>query len=150
MIFNGSIRDVEGNKEIEGYNGWIRGSDPSAIRAMVCATVNAPIRIGRATVLPGDVVLAKTTGVIFIPAHLVAELVLSGEYTSLRDQFNFYCIRTGLFEYNNERFQNVTPEEFEAAFLNWIDENPEMLPMPKQEFLDYYNSRQESEPGAIE
>lgn len=143
IIYNGSVRDVEGLMEIEGFNGWIRGSDPSAIRAMVCATVNAPIRIGRATVLPGDVVLAKSTGVIFIPAHLVEECVLSGEYTSLRDQFNFYCMRTGLFKYVNERFV-VEPDEFEAAFLKWIDENPDILPMPKEDFMEYYKSRQKN------
>lgn len=143
IIYNGSVRDVEGLSEIEGFNFWIRGSDPSAISDMVCATVNAPIRIGRVSVLPGDVVLAKKTGVMFIPAHLVEECVLSGEYTSLRDQFNFYCIKTGLFEYVNERFV-VEPEVFEKAFLNWIDENPDLLPMPKQDFLDYYNARQKN------
>ncbi|MFA5819558.1 MAG: hypothetical protein WC854_09795, partial [Bacteroidales bacterium] len=70
IIFNGSVRDVEGLSEIKGFNGWIRGSDPSAISQMMLATVNAPIRIGRVTVLPGDVVLAKKHGVTFIPAYL--------------------------------------------------------------------------------
>lgn len=144
IIFNGSVRDVEGLSAIEGFNGWIRGSDPSALSQMVCASINAPIRIGRVTVLPGDVVLAKNTGVVFIPAHLVAECVLSGEYTALRDLFNFYCINTGLFKYDNERFVDVTPEEFENAFLKWIDENPDVLPMPKEEFQKYYDSRQKS------
>src|SRR5450759_420915 len=63
IIFNGSVRDVEGLSEIKGFNGWIRGSDPSAIAQMMLASVNAPIRIGRVTVLPGDVVLAKKHGV---------------------------------------------------------------------------------------
>ncbi len=74
IIFNGSVRDVEGLSQIEGFNGWIRGSDPSAIKEMMTASINAPIRIGRVTVLPGDVVLAKTTGVAFIPPHLVQKV----------------------------------------------------------------------------
>ena len=68
IIFNGSIRDVEGNSEIEGYNGWIRGSDPSAIQQMMVSWINAPIRIGRVTILPGDVALCKKYGIVFIPA----------------------------------------------------------------------------------
>jgi regulator of RNase E activity RraA len=53
---------------------------------MSLVSINAPIRIGRAVVLPGDVVLAKKYGVIFIPAHLVEELVITSEVTALRDQ----------------------------------------------------------------
>lgn len=136
IIFNGSVRDLEGLSEIEGFNGWIRGSDPSAIEQMMCATVNAPIRIGRVTVLPGDVVLAKPTGVTFIPPHLVAECVISGEYTALHDQFNFFCIQTKKFKYDNERFVDVTPEELEKAFVEWVNAKSD-LPMDKKELFDY-------------
>ena len=138
IIFNGSVRDVEGLSEIEGFNGWIRGSDPSAIDQMMCASVNAPIRIGRVTVLPGDVVLAKKSGVTFIPAHLVQEVVISGEYTALRDQFNFYCQETKKFEYVNEAFV-VEPDVFEKAFQEWIN-NKKDLPMPRKELTEYMES----------
>lgn len=138
IIFNGSVRDVEGLAKIEGFNGWIRGSDPSAIDQMICATINAPIRIGRVTVLPGDVVLAKKSGVTFIPAHLVQEVVISGEYTALRDQFSFYCQKTKKFEYVNEDFV-VEPEVFEKAFKEWID-NKKDLPMPRKELAEYMES----------
>ena len=140
IIFNGSVRDVEGLSDIKGFNGWIRGSDPSAIKQMMVASVNAPIRIGRVTVLPGDVVLAKIHGVTFIPPHLVAECVISGEYTALSDQFNFFCIKTEKFKYDNEKFVGVTDEEFEAAFLKWIDTYPN-LPMSKKELTDYMATR---------
>ncbi|HRI78990.1 MAG TPA: RraA family protein, partial [Cyclobacteriaceae bacterium] len=69
VIFYGSVRDVEGLSEIKGFNAWTKGSDPSFIFQMMLSSINAPIRVGRATVLPGDVVLAKKYGVIFIPAH---------------------------------------------------------------------------------
>ncbi|MFZ0280254.1 MAG: hypothetical protein WAL29_01285, partial [Bacteroidales bacterium] len=71
VIFKGSVRDQEGLSEIKGFNGWIKGQDPSYIMQMSLVSINAPVRIGRAVVLPGDVVLAKKFGVIFIPAHLV-------------------------------------------------------------------------------
>ena len=76
VILNGSVRKLDALMEIEGFNGWIRGFDPSSISGMVCASVNAPIRIGRVTVLPGDVVMARRSGVIFIPPQFVAELIL--------------------------------------------------------------------------
>ena len=93
VIFYGSVRDQEGLSEIQGFNAWIKGQDPSYIREMMLTSINAPIRIGRATVLPGDVVLAKKYGIIFIPAHLVEDLVLTSEVTGLRDQFGHQRLR---------------------------------------------------------
>lgn len=136
FIFNASIRDLAGNLKIEGYNGWYRGSDPSAISQMILTTINGPIRIGRATVLPGDVVLAKNTGVMFIPAALVADVVLSGEYTHLLDQFTIQRINEKKYEYKNEGFVGGWTEEINADFLNWLDHYPN-LPMPKKELDDY-------------
>jgi regulator of RNase E activity RraA len=140
VIFNGSVRDVEGLSQIEGFNGWIRGSDPSAIKDMMIAYVNGPIRIGRVTVLPGDVVLAKTTGVAFIPSHLVQEVVLSGEYTALRDEFNRYSMETNKYEYVNEAFV-VDREVFEKDFQEWLD-GYENLPMSKQELDEFLEARE--------
>ncbi|HZI53254.1 MAG TPA: RraA family protein, partial [Chitinophagaceae bacterium] len=59
VVFYGSVRDAEGLEEISGFNAWIKGYDPSYIQQMMLGGINVPIRIGRATVLPGDVVLAK-------------------------------------------------------------------------------------------
>jgi 4-hydroxy-4-methyl-2-oxoglutarate aldolase len=139
IIFNGSVRDVEGLSEIDGFNGWIRGTDPSFIKQMMIAYVNGPIRIGRATVLPGDVVLAKKSGVIFIPSHLVQEVVISGEYTALHDEFSFFCQKTKKFEYVNEAFV-VDKEVFEKAFEEWLD-NYTNLPMPRKELTDYMEAQ---------
>ncbi|MBK8501827.1 MAG: RraA family protein [Saprospiraceae bacterium] len=135
VIFNGSVRDVDGLSQIEGFNAWIRGSDPSAIKQMMIASVNGPIRIGRVTVLPGDVVLAKKTGVAFIPPHLVQDVVIAGEYTALRDEYNFFCIKTNKYEYINEAFV-VDDEVFEKDFKQWLGAYTN-LPMARKELNDY-------------
>ena len=140
VIFNGSVRDLEGLSQIEGFNAWIRGSDPSAIKQMMIASVNGPIRIGRVTVLPGDVVLAKTAGVAFIPPHLVQEVVIAGEYTALRDEFNFFCMKTEKYEYINEAFV-VDRDVFEKDFQQWLDKHPN-LPMSKEELADFLEARE--------
>jgi regulator of RNase E activity RraA len=38
-------------------------------------SINAPKRIGHATATPGDVVLGRNGGVIFIPAQLAEQVV---------------------------------------------------------------------------
>jgi len=141
VIFNGSVRDIEGLSEIEGFNAWIRGSDPSAIKDMLVESINGPIRIGRVTVLPGDVVLAKTTGVAFIPSHLVQEVVISGEYTALRDEYTRFAMATNKYEYVNEAFV-VDKDVFEKDFEKWLDKKTD-LPMPRKELNEYLKAREE-------
>ena len=139
IIFNGSVRDVEGLSEIEGFNGWIRGTDPSAIGQMMCATVNAPIRIGRVTVLPGDVVLAKKYGVIFIPAQLVEDLVITSEVTALRDEFGHLRLREG--KYKPGQIDSQWSDEIKKDFMNWLNNYPGKLPMTKAELDNYFKDR---------
>ncbi len=146
IIFNGSVRDVEGLSKIEGFNGWIRGSDPSAIKQMMTASVNAPIRIGRVSVLPGDVVLAKRTGVAFIPPHLVQKVVIAGEFTALQDEFNRFAMDTNKYKYINERF-DVDEAVLEEDFKAWLGSYSN-LPMPKQELERYMKERDEKRRAA--
>jgi len=122
IVFNGSVRKIDGLAKIEGFNGWVRGSDPSSISHMVCSSVNAPIRIGKVTVLPGDIVIAKSSGVIFIPPHFVVELILSHEVTKLRANFGVQR-REGKIDNNTD-------------FREWLNTQPD-LPMTKAE-LDMY------------
>ena len=59
FVFDAGIRDAEENRALENMNGLYRAYDPSAWKDMTLTSINAPIRIGRAAVLPGDLVLAK-------------------------------------------------------------------------------------------
>ena len=74
-VIDGGIRDYQGLVQLEDVNFYVRGVDPTAIADVTLAGLNIPIRIGGATVLPGDVVLGTPTGVIFIPPHLAQEVV---------------------------------------------------------------------------
>ena len=139
VIFYGSVRDQEGLDEIKGFNGWIKGSDPSYISQMMLTAINVPIRIGRATVLPGDVVHAKKFGVIFIPAYLVEDLVITSEVTVLRDQFGHQRLREK--KYLPGQIDSNWSEEIKKDFLNWINNYPGKLPMSKQELDDYLKTR---------
>jgi 4-hydroxy-4-methyl-2-oxoglutarate aldolase len=139
VIFNGAVIDQEGLSEIKGFNGWIKGQDPSYIMQMSLVSINAPIRIGRAVVLPGDVVLAKKYGVIFIPAHLVEDLVITSEVTALRDEFGHLRLREG--KYKPGQIDSQWSDEIKKDFMNWLNNYPGKLPMTKTELDNYFKDR---------
>ncbi|HXK06585.1 MAG TPA: RraA family protein [Verrucomicrobiae bacterium] len=133
FVFDAGIRDAEENREIANLNGFYRGYDPSAWAQMQLTGINVPVRIGRAVVLPGDLVLAKHDGVIFIPAVLAAQAIGKAEFTNLQDAFNFELNREGK---NGAEFEGGwTPQKF-AALGKWIDAHPEKLKMTRAEFDD--------------
>jgi 4-hydroxy-4-methyl-2-oxoglutarate aldolase len=131
FVFDAGIRDEEENREIPDFNGFYRGYDPSAWAQMELTSINAPIRIGRAIVLPGDLVVAKPQGVLFIPAIMAEAAVSSAEFTSLKDAYNFELNRQGK---NGAEFEGGwTPAKYDG-FAKWIDAHPELLKMPRSEF----------------
>ncbi len=139
VIFYGSVRDQEGLSEIKGFNGWIKGADPSYIQQMMLTSINAPIRVGRAIVLPGDVVLANKYGVIFIPAYLAEDLVLTSEVTALRDEFGHQRLREK--KYLAGQIDSEWTEDIKKDFLDWLNNYPGKLPMSKKELDDYMKER---------
>jgi hypothetical protein len=95
--------------------------------------INVPIRIGRSVVLPGDLVLAKQDGVIFIPATLATAAINKAEFTNLQDAFNFELNTQGK---NGAQFEGGwTPEKF-AALGKWVEAHPEKLKMTRAEFAE--------------
>ncbi len=140
FIFDAGIRDAEENREIPNFNGFYRGYDPSAWAQMTLTSINAPIRIGRATVLPGDLVLAKTDGVIFIPAILAEPAISSAEFTNLEDAFNFELNRQGK---NGAEFEGGwTPAKYDAL-AKWVDEHPDKLKMSRAQFNTILEKRKQ-------
>jgi 4-hydroxy-4-methyl-2-oxoglutarate aldolase len=139
VIFYGSVRDADGLEKIDGFNAWVKGYDPSYIQEMMLGGINVPIRIGRATVLPGDAVLAKKNGVVFIPAHLVETVVLNAEFIALRDQFGHQRLREG--KYTPGEIDQQWTDAIKKDFLTWLDQNPGKLPMTRQELDDYMKNR---------
>ncbi len=139
VIFYGSVRDPEGLSKIEGFNVWVKGFDPSYIQEVMLGGINVPIRIGRATVLPGDAVLARQYGVVFIPAHLVSDLVINAEFIALRDQFGIQRLKEG--KYTPGQIDAQWTDAIKKDFLGWIDKNSDKLPMSRQELDEYMKSR---------
>lgn len=87
IIIEGGIRDTTRVAELTDFAVFCRGFDPSAIAEVTLVGVNIPVRIGEATVMPGDVVLGTSSGITFIPPHLTEEVVLFSENIRQRDVF---------------------------------------------------------------
>ena len=120
-VFDCGVRDHRGLSRLQDVNFFCRGIDPSAIADVTLAGVNIPIRIGEATVLPGDVVLGTHAGVIFIPAHLAQEIVESAEKISKRDAFGHLRLRQG--RYTPGEIDRAWPPEIEADYEEWLASN---------------------------
>jgi regulator of RNase E activity RraA len=51
------------------------GAHPAAVANVSVVGINIPVHIGEAAVMPGDVVLGDRSGVVFIPPHLVEDVL---------------------------------------------------------------------------
>jgi regulator of RNase E activity RraA len=139
VIFNSAARDLEGISNIQGFNAWVRDWDPSYLENVVLIGLNTPIRLGQAVVLPGDLVLAKEEGVIFIPAHLAQKVIITAEFLSLRDKFAYAMLREGRF--TPGEIDNQWTDRVKEAFLQWLDKNPGALPMKRAELDEFMKNR---------
>ena len=139
VVFDASSRDLEGLSRIEGFNAFVRAWDPSYLQQSMLMGINTPIRIGRATVFPGDVVLAKREGVIFIPAHLAEEVVINAEFIALRDQFGIQRLKEG--KYTPGEIDTKWTEAIKDDFMSWLDANPDKLPMTRAELDAFMEKR---------
>lgn len=133
VVVDGGARDLEGVEDIPNFVTFTRGWDPSAIANVMLMGINTPVRIGRATVMPGDVVLGKKEGVFFVPAHLVQEVVEKSEVTRLRDQFGHQRLREG--KYTPGQIDRNWTEEIENDFKQWLRERRDKLTPYQRETL---------------
>jgi regulator of RNase E activity RraA len=139
VVFDAGSRDLAGLSKIDGFNAFVRGFDPSFLTESMLMGINVPIRIGRATVFPGDVVLAKKTGVLFIPAHLAEEVVVRAEFIMLRDMFGHKMLQQGV--YTPGQIDGRWSEDIKAAFLKWVENNPDDIPMTREDLDAYLKDR---------
>ncbi|MFC1539179.1 RraA family protein [Candidatus Latescibacterota bacterium] len=120
-IIYGTLRDLEGNQNIEGFNIFVRDFRPQANSNNMMIGLNCPIQIGYVTVMPGDIVLAKRLGVVFIPPHYAETLVSNSERTRLRDKFAHAGVREGRF--TARQADGAYTPEMNAEFNQWLKNN---------------------------
>lgn len=120
-VIDGGIRDFQGVVKLPDITIFYRGLDAAGIRDTTLLGINIPIRIGQATVLPGDVVLGTPTGIIFIPPHLVPNVINRAEDLQMRDKFGKQRIREG--RYTSGEIDTKWTEKIEQDYNIWLKQD---------------------------
>lgn len=139
VIFDGSARDLQGLSAIKGFNAFVRDFDPSYLEEMVLIGLNTPIRIGRAIVLPGDLVLSEKEGVLFIPAHLAETVIATAEFIALRDEFSHAMLKAGTF--STGEIDSQWSEPIRAAFMKWQDQQNKKSKISRAQLDEFMKKR---------
>lgn len=146
IVYNGAIRDINGLRDIEGFTAFVRSYHPShhlnnpAQRLNTTLVgLNTPTRIGRVMVMPGDVVLGRDGGVMFIPPQLAEKVVTTSEIVRLRDMFGHQRIREK--KYTAAHIDNRWSDDIEKDFSQWLNDHIDELPVPKDQIKKLLESR---------
>src|SRR5436190_19987535 len=86
LVVDGAIRDLEGISRMD-MPAQCRQAHPSAISNVIITGINVPVRIGNATVMPGDLVFGDSEGVYFIPPALVQRVVDNADEIHIHDEW---------------------------------------------------------------
>jgi hypothetical protein len=133
---------------MENFTSFVRFYDPShhignaSAGARLNSTmigINVPVRIGGAFVMPGDVVLGRDGGVIFIPPQLAEQVVLTSELTRLRDEFGHARLRAGV--YTAGQIDGRWTDAIEADFTQWLRQNIDHLPVARPQIEEILKQR---------
>lgn len=86
IVVDGSIRDLEGISEMD-MPLYYRHAHPSYLTNVTLTGINIPIRIGNATVMPGDLVVGDPEGLYFIPPQMVQQVIDSADRVHIHDEW---------------------------------------------------------------
>lgn len=146
IVYDGAIRDISGLKELESFTSFFRSyhpshhlNNPNGELNTTLIGINQPTRIGKATVMPGDVVLGRDGGVIFIPPHLAERVVKTSEIVRLRDMFGHQRLREQV--YTAGQIDNRWSNDIEKDFSQWLNDHIDELPVPKEQIQELLKTR---------
>ncbi len=124
-VVDGTIRDLEGIHELPSQI-YYKQARPEAVSGVSVAGINIPVKVGGAGVLPGDVVLGDRTGVIFIPPHLLREILDAAELTHIHDEWTKMKFMTGKYRSSELYGGPLSPElqkEYDAYVKQKLGES---------------------------
>lgn len=146
IVYYGAIRDINGLKELGGFTSFFKSYHPSHHQNSITGDLNTtlvglntPTRIGNATVLPGDAVLGRNGGVIFIPPHLLEKVVKTSEIVRLRDMFSHLRLKEG--KYTTGQIDTRWAADIEKDFSQWLNDHIDKLPVPKEQIQEILKQR---------
>jgi len=124
LVVDGSIRDLNGISEID-MPAYFKDVDPTPIGNVMLTGINVPVRIGGATVMPGDLVVGDREGVYFIPPLLVKEVLDRADEIRVHDEWTKKKFAEGKYKsseiYSSPKDQKLK-EEYQAYLKRRLEE----------------------------
>jgi regulator of RNase E activity RraA len=148
IVYDGAVRDINGLNELQNFTSFVRYYDPSHHFGSLASgprlnstmvSINGPTRIGHALAMPGDVVLGRNGGVLFIPPQLAERVVTNSERTHLEDMFGHQRLREK--KYTAGQIDTKWTLEIVQDFHRWLRENEDHLPAPKSTIEGILNEK---------
>jgi regulator of RNase E activity RraA len=148
IVYDGAVRDMNGLEELPNFTSFVRSYDPShhygSLRSgrllnSTMVSINGPVRIGHALAMPGDVVLGRNGGVMFIPPQLAEKVVRDSERTHLRDMFGHQRLQEK--KYTAGQIDTRWTPAIEEDYRSWLKENEDHLPVPKAQIEEILGER---------
>lgn len=146
LVIDGAIRDLEENAAL-GMPGYFRAAVPPAIRGLMVTGINVPVRIGKVTVLPGDVVFGDREGVTFVPPQDVQRFIDNAKIVHIHDDWTKMKFDTGKYkssdiygrphdpeliqEYEEYLKKRLGPEAYDAYKKRQAQPRPDQAKPPR-------------------
>ena len=125
LVVDGSVRDLDGIAEID-MPAYFRSVDPTPIDNVMMTGINVPIRIGNATVMPGDLVVGDREGVYFVPPQFVQEVLDRADETHIHDEWTKKKFAEGKYK-SSEIYSTPTDPKLRQEYQEYLKKRLEEL-----------------------
>jgi regulator of RNase E activity RraA len=96
----GGTRDKEELEAMKGFPVLAVGFDPG-VNTSIGTDWNVPVRVGNATVLPGDIVVADSEAVIFFPAALADAVIRRATAVKEQEDYERQLVREKKYKFRD-------------------------------------------------
>jgi 4-hydroxy-4-methyl-2-oxoglutarate aldolase len=125
LVVDGAIRDLDGISGME-MPAYFRRAHPSFLTNVIISGINIPVRIGKATVMPGDLVLGDSEGVYFIPPALVEQVVDNADVIHIHDEWTRMKFDEGKYK-SSEIYSTPTDPALKKEYDEYLKKRLEEI-----------------------
>ena len=113
MVIDGAMRDVPELEAMHIQTYMRRGHASSVSPIMMTVDYQVPVRIGSVTVIPGDILVGDTTGILVIPADIVEKVANTALEHDEQEDFQRQLLLNGESIYDVYPMNAATKKRFE-------------------------------------
>ena len=113
LVVDGAMRDVPELESLPMQTFMRRGHASSVSPLMMSVDYQVPVRIGSVTVIPGDILVGESTGILVIPAAIATKVVDRALEHDEQEQFQRELLLKGESIYGVYPMNAATRKRFE-------------------------------------